>query len=537
MSALLPKGGSAPLQRLAGLMASLVAAGLLAGCGAAPAQRLGSSPPELPLPAGIRVSFNHRAEHRYLSPISGQWRQGDDLEAFLLEAIEASRKEILVAVQELSLPRIAAALVERQRHGVRVRVVLENTYSTPWSQEDPASLPPHQRHRLEQLRALGLGDAVLILRQGGVPMLDDTADGSAGSGLMHHKFMVVDQRVVITGSANFSPSCIHGDPDDPSSRGNVNHLLRFESPTLARLFAAEFSRMWGDGPGGKPDSRFGIAKQEGKAQRVLVAQTPVEVLFAPHRRSDANQGLIWLESQLGRVRRRLDLALFVFSAQNLADRLAALHARGVKLRVLADPGFANRAFSEVLDLLAITLPDRRCRIEAGNHPWSSPLEGVGIPQLAGGDKLHHKIAVLDRRWVISGSFNWSPSAAFVNDETLLLIDSKPLALHFEHEIDRLWRGADLGVNRRLQRKRLKQRQRCGQGLARDSGAGPIRPAASRAPQVQAYRQEAQPERDYDGHSPSLIVRSSDGPGTPLPRHHPATRRHQSDAAGSAHPPR
>ena len=211
--------------------------------------------------------------------------------------------------------------------------------------------------------------------------------------------------------------------------------------------------MWGDGPGGRPDSRFGIAKQEGAAQRVLVANTPVEVLFAPHRRRDANHGLAWLDHQLARVQRQLDLGLFVFSAQNLANRLAILRGQGVKLRVLADPGFANRAFSEVLDLLGVILPDHRCRIETDNRPWSKPLEGVGLPQLAGGDKLHHKIAVLDRRRVISGSFNWSPSAAFQNDETLLLIDSKPLALHFEHEIDRLWRGADLGLNQRLQRKR------------------------------------------------------------------------------------
>jgi hypothetical protein len=32
---------------------------------------------------------------------------------------------------------------------------------------------------------------VLILKQGGVPMLDDTADGSAGSGLMHHKTLAL----------------------------------------------------------------------------------------------------------------------------------------------------------------------------------------------------------------------------------------------------------------------------------------------------------------------------------------------------------
>jgi phosphatidylserine/phosphatidylglycerophosphate/cardiolipin synthase-like enzyme len=350
-----------------------------------------------------------------------------------------------------------------------VAVVLENTYSTPWSSlniHDQAALDPHQRHRVAQLAALRQGDAVAILRQGGVPLIDDTADGSRGSGLMHHKFMVVDRRVVVTGSANFSPSCIHGDLDDPSTRGNVNHLLRFDSTELANLFAGEFARLWGDGPGGLPDSRFGLAKDEGPGQRVQIGTTTVTVLFAPHRRRDANNGLLWLEQQLAGVQRRLDMALFVFSGQNLADALAALDQRGVRMRLLADPGFASRSFSEVLDLLAISQPDHRCLLEAGNRPWQQALEGVGTPRLAGGDKLHHKIAVLDGRSVISGSFNWSPSAAFQNDETLLRIDSPLLAAHFEAEIDRLWRGAELGVTARLERKRLKQQRLCGSGRQR-----------------------------------------------------------------------
>jgi phosphatidylserine/phosphatidylglycerophosphate/cardiolipin synthase-like enzyme len=391
-------------------VAALTAALLLGGCGPAPAALSGGTPRALPLPPGIRVAFNHRGDSRYRSPVSGQWRQGDDLEALLLESIREARVEILVAVQELSLPAVAEALAERHRRGVRVRVVLENLYSTPWSRQHPVDLPPHQRQRQQQLAALGQGDAVAVLERAGVPLLDDTADGSRGSGLMHHKFLVVDGRTVVTGSANFSPSCIHGDADGPATRGNVNHLLRFDSPALAGLFAAEFARLWGDGPGGRPDSRFGIAKEGGGAQVVDVAGTPVEVLFAPHRRRDPNHGLAWLENRLAGAGRRLDLALFVFSGQNLADRLQQLHARGVKIRLLADPGFANRAFSETLDLLGVTLPDQDCHIEADNRAWSTPLEGVGTPRLAAGDKLHHKFAVIDGREVITGSFNWSPRA-------------------------------------------------------------------------------------------------------------------------------
>jgi phosphatidylserine/phosphatidylglycerophosphate/cardiolipin synthase-like enzyme len=450
-------------RRGAGLSSLLALSLGLQGCGTATARLSGMEARTPPLPPGIRVAFNHRGEVRYRSPVSGRWRQGDDLEAMVLEGIAGARRELLVAVQELSLSRVAHALVAAHQRGVRVAVVLENTYSAPWSGQHPADLPPHQRRRVEQLRTLGQGDAVAILQRGGVPLIDDTADGSRGSGLMHHKFLVADGEVVITGSANFTPSCVHGDADDERSRGNVNHLLRFESGALANLFRQEFARLWGDGPGGAPDSRFGIAKGGGGPQRVRIGETSVEVLFAPHRRSDPEHGLAWLERQLSTARRSLDLSLFVFSGQNLADAMRQPHARGVSIRLLTDPGFANRSFSESLDLLGLSMADHHCRIEADNRPWSKPLEGVGTPQLASGDKLHHKFAVIDGQRVISGSFNWSPSAAHQNDETLLRIDSPLLARHFEAEMNRMWRGAELGITARLHRKLLRRREVCGSG--------------------------------------------------------------------------
>ena len=452
---------------------------VLAGCSAA-GRILGQSPRPLPLPPGITVAFNQRDDAHYRSPISGEMRRGDDLEALLLQTIRSARREVLVAVQELSLPAVAQALAEQQRRGRRVRVVLENTYSTPWSEQHEAELSPHLRGRRRQLLQLAdrnhdgvlspaereAGDAVLILRHAGVPLIDDREDGSAGSGLMHSKYLVVDGRTVVTGSANFTPSCIHGDPDDPRTRGNVNHLLRFESTALAALFQQDFATMWGDGPGGRADSRFGIAKASGPARTVLVGTVPVQVLFAPHRQDDPNNGLNLLAATLSQAKRRVDMALFVFSAQQLTDVLTDLQRRRVQLRLLADAGFASRPFSEVLDLLGVAMADRNCKLESANQPLKAPLEGVGIARLPGGDKLHHKVAVIDNRTVITGSFNWSPSAAHQNDEVLLVIHSPLLAAHFTREIDRLWKGAELGINPRMERKLMRGRQRCGSGLMR-----------------------------------------------------------------------
>lgn len=460
-------------------LALLVAPLGLCACSAT-GQVFGQGPAPLPQPAGITVAFNQREGVGYRSPISGAQRNGDNLEALLLDTIRGARREILVAVQELSLPELARALAEQHRRGLRVRVVLENTYSTPWSEQHDADLSPHLRSRRRQLLQLAdrnqdgqlseqereAGDAVLILRRAGVAVIDDREDGSAGSGLMHSKYLVVDGRQVVTGSTNFTPSCIHGDPDDRRTRGNVNHLLRFDSPALAALFTSDFNTMWGDGPGGSRNSRFGIAKGSGPAQTVPVGGAMVQVLFAPHRRDDPNQGINLLAASLMQARKRVDMALFVFSAQPLTDVLAQLQRRGVALRLVADAGFASRPFSEVLDLLGVSLADQHCKLEAANRPLSRPLQGVGIARLPGGDKLHHKLAVIDDRTVISGSFNWSPSAAHQNDEVLLVIESPLLAAHFRREMDRLWRGAELGITERLARKLHQGRMRCGGGVQR-----------------------------------------------------------------------
>src|SRR4028118_683304 len=125
------------------------------------------------------------------------------------------------------------------------------------------------------------GDALAIVRDAGIPVIDDSADGSKGSGLMHHKFAVIDGKTVIVTSANFTTSDIHGYFKSAASRGNPNNLLKLESPELTKLFTEEFSIMWGDGPGGKPDSKFGVKKPRRPHARVRVGSATVGVQFSP----------------------------------------------------------------------------------------------------------------------------------------------------------------------------------------------------------------------------------------------------------------
>ncbi|WP_369792022.1 phospholipase D-like domain-containing protein [Synechococcus sp. WH 8109] len=160
------------------------------------------------------------------------------------------------------------------------------------------------------------------------------------------------------------------------------------------------------------------------------------------------------------------MALFVFSAQQLTNVLREQIKRGIEIRLVADPGFASRPFSEVLDLLGVSLPDHTCKVEAGNQPLDQALKDVGSSRLARGDKHHHKFAVIDNRKVITRSFNWSPSTVHTNDKTLLMIHSPQLAQHFTQEMDRLRDGAELGITPQLQGKLNRQKIRCGDGVTR-----------------------------------------------------------------------
>ena len=186
---------------------------------------------------------------------------------------------------------------------------------------------------------------------------------------------------MITGSANLTSTGLHGDAGRPSSRGNVNHLLRFHSPDLALVFRKEFTQMWGAGPSGGQNSRFGLQKAKEGVQTVQIGDTRVDVLFSTHPKRDANHGLNLLAKQRKAARQHIDTALFVFSAQQLTNVLREQNKESVEIRLVADPGLTSRPFSEVLDLLGVSLPDHACKVEAGNLPLDQGLQGVGTRAL------------------------------------------------------------------------------------------------------------------------------------------------------------
>ena len=435
-----------------------------------------------PLPQDplIQVYFNNSQSSKYTEAYRQKSRFGDDLEKQIVDTISQAKSTIDIAVQELRLPKVAQILAEKQKSGVKVRLILEHNYSRPWSSftsAEIANLEKREQERYQDFRKfvdinkdnqitsaeISQRDSLAIVQDAQIPWIDDTADGSKGSRLMHHKFVVVDHRFVIITSANFTLSDTSGDFTNSSSLGNANNLLKVDSPELAKLITEEFNIMWGERVGGKLDSKFGLQKTLRKSQTITLNNSKITVNFSPISPTepwgDSANGLI--SKTLSASKKTVDLALFVFSDQQLANILEERHDQNVQVRALIEPQFAYRSYSEALDMMGFALSEN-CKYEVDNHPWKNPISTVGVPILAKGDLLHHKFAVIDNQTVITGSHNWSEAANNGNDEILVVIENPTVAAHYQREFDRLYSTIKPGLTANIQAKIDQQVKQCPQ---------------------------------------------------------------------------
>ncbi|WP_238993728.1 phospholipase D-like domain-containing protein [Calothrix sp. PCC 6303] len=433
-----------------------------------------------PLPQDplIQVYFNHSQTSSYQEPYRSQKRPGDDLEQQIIDTIYQAKSSIDVAVQELRLPKIAQALVEKHKSGVKIRIILENTYNKPWSNltsSEVSKLKQREREKYQDYaqfidinkdgklseEEINQRDALALLNNAKIPKIDDTSDGTRGSDLMHHKFVIVDNRFLVVTSANFTMSDIHGDFKNLETSGNANNLLKIDSPELATIFTEEFNLMWGDE--NKLDRKFGLKKTNRGVKKIKLGSSQITINFSPISPTQP-----WINSSNGIINQTLematesvDMALFVFSEQRLANTLENRHQENVDIRAIIDRNFAYRPYSEALDMMGVVLSNK-CKYEANNQPWKNPISTVAVPVLPKGDLLHHKFAIVDHKIVITGSHNWSEAANHGNDETLLLIDNPVIAAHYQREFDRIFKNSQPGLPQKIQTKIDVDKKQCSQ---------------------------------------------------------------------------
>ena len=124
----------------------------------------------------------------------------------LVHWIDDARQEVLVQAYGFTHNAIAQALLRAQQRGVRVAVLLDQKSSST------------NRYVID------------LLQSNQVALRFDGEHAIA-----HNKVMVIDQRIVVTGSFNFTNS---------ADTRNAENLLVLESPALAARYQANWQSHW-----------------------------------------------------------------------------------------------------------------------------------------------------------------------------------------------------------------------------------------------------------------------------------------------------
>ena len=153
------------------------------------------------------------------------------------------------------------------------------------------------------------------------------------------------------------------------------------------------------------------------------ADMAVQACFSPQGRCSTH-----ILREIDNAKKELLVAVYAFTSDDLAGALVQAKKRGVLVQVIIDREFDSRNDKSKGKFLEIQkIPVRRL---SGSKPLNSDRE-VGL--------MHQKFAVLDRRVVVTGSYNWTQSADNFNDENLLLFrDAGPLAEEYRRTFVRLW---------------------------------------------------------------------------------------------------
>lgn len=142
------------------------------------------------------------------TPIQVLFAAEDHVVSALVPLVESAEESIRFMAFSFTHDELGAAVLERAATGVDVQGIFETRGSkTIFSEMDD-------------------------LYCAGVPVLQD-----GNPGAMHHKVIVIDNRIVVTGSANFSNN---------ADRFNDENVIIIANEDLALAYLREFDRLWAE---------------------------------------------------------------------------------------------------------------------------------------------------------------------------------------------------------------------------------------------------------------------------------------------------
>ncbi len=289
---------------------------------------------------------------------------------------------------------ILAAAIEHARLSVDVAIYNLNL----WSIRD-ALIHAHQRGvvvRMVMESDNMDNEEVQQLLDAGIPIKGDQREG-----LMHNKFIVIDRSEVWTGSMNYTTSSVYKDN---------NNLIRIRSTDIAEDYTTEFNEMFEDNLFG-PDVRAATPHPN-----MTIDGTPIEIYFSPDDGVAAH-----ILSLLQGAQESIYFMDYTFTANDLGDAIRQRAAAGVTVTGVMDDGQINSAQGTEYD------------------PFMQA--GLDVRRDGNAGLMHHKVIIIDKKIVITGSYNFTASAETSNDENVIIIHNADVAARYLEEFQKVYNQA------------------------------------------------------------------------------------------------
>ena len=219
--------------------------------------------------------------------------------------------------------------------------------------------------------------------------------------IMHNKFYIFDDRVLITGSANLSRTEMSG--------FNTNSVIKVYSPEIAKAYKAEFEQMYG--------GNFHNDKKSFGVKKFNLSGTELEIYFSPQDKALANAVIPLINN----AKKYIYIPTFVLTEKRVTEALIKAKNRGVEIGIIMDAVNASIKHTKHWELRNAKIP-------------------VKTENYAG--KMHSKSMIVDDEYTIIGSMNFSNSGENRNDENLIVIKNKNIAKFYKEFFLYQWSKID-----------------------------------------------------------------------------------------------
>jgi len=203
--------------------------------------------------------------------------------------------------------------------------------------------------------------------------------------LMHDKFIIIDGSILVTGSSNFTKNGFDN---------NSNNINVFYSNELSELFMQEF-RLQEENFFGKSSRKKLTSTAEKEV--IFTGDATVSTYFSAS--DDIKSNLINL---INSCENTLEIMMFTFTDKDIANAIVEAASRNVEIRIILETFQAGSKWS-VSNFLA----ENNVDFILDENPRV----------------FHHKVMIIDNKYVVTGSYNYTISAQNYNDENILIVES------------------------------------------------------------------------------------------------------------------